>query len=328
MSKLKQISIGGFITRNNVFMAPMAGITDLPFREICVNFGAGLTYTEMVSAKGLFYDSKNTNELLDMGNINGAAQIFGSEPDIMAHAAKMLDTIDSVVLIDINMGCPAPKIVKNGEGSALMKNPALVGKIVAAVSNATKKPVTVKIRKGFGGSDNAVEIAKIAEGNGARAVTVHGRTREQFYSGEADWTAIAAVKRAVSIPVIGNGDVFTPQAAERLLNETGCDGVMVARGALGNPWLLAGTVNYLQTGGLDVEPSDGERISAAVKHIRRLVEYKGEFIGVREARKHVCWYIKGIRGAGAVRVLVNRAETLGEMEGILAGLSSQSQLRG
>jgi len=320
MNRVKSLRIGDVETRNNIFMAPMAGITDLPYREICHAHGAGLVYTEMVSAKGMWYDNKNTNVLLDMGDISGAVQMFGSEPEIMAKAAEVLDKIEKIAIIDINMGCPAPKIVKNGEGSALMARPKLVGEIVSAVSAATCKPVTVKIRKGFGGSDNAVEIAQIAEANGAKAVTVHGRTREQYYQGEADWSAIARVKRAVSIPVIGNGDVLSPEAAKRLFDETGCDGVMVARGAQGNPWLFKRITHYLETGEILAEPTDKERVDAAIFHMKRLIDYKGDYIGIREARKHVCWYIKGLRGAPMAKTFVNKAETMDEMTRILIEL--------
>ena len=320
MSRLKPLCIGGVQVCNNVFMAPMAGITDLPFRQILREHGAGLVYSEMVSAKGMHYGNKGSSELLDMGDGYGAIQLFGSDPEILAEAATALDKVEQIMLIDINMGCPAPKIVKNGEGSALMKDEALVGRIVKAVSEATSKPVTVKIRKGFGGSDNAVQVAKIAEANGAKAVTVHGRTREQYYAGNADWGAIARVKQAVKIPVIWNGDIFTPEASAQMLDETGCDGVMIARGAQGNPWLFSRTIHYLETGELLPEPSSEEKVGAAIYHAERLVDYKGEFIGVREARKHVCWYIKGIYGAAEAKTLINRAETLVEMKGILEGL--------
>ena len=323
-SRLRALRIGNVEIPNNVFMAPMAGITDLPFREIVCSFGAGLVYTEMVSAKGMHYNNKATGELLDVGSGFNAVQLFGSEPDILAEAARNLDRVERITLIDINMGCPAPKIVKNGEGSALMRDEALIGRIVRAVSSATSKPVTVKIRKGFGGSNNAVEVAKIAEQNGAKAVTIHGRTREQYYSGNADWEVITRVKQAVSIPVIGNGDVFSPEAAAQMLHETGCDGIMIARGAQGNPWLFSRTIDYLKRADVHCaplqEPTDEERINAAIFHAQRLVEYKGEFIGIREARKHMCWYIKGLRGAPAAKVLINHAETLEEMRYILTTL--------
>jgi nifR3 family TIM-barrel protein len=310
MRDAKPLQIGGFTAPNNLFTAPMAGITDRAFREICHGFGAGLTYTEMVSAKAMFYGNKNTYSLLETGGIPTAAQLFGSEPPVMAHAAAILDKDPHVVVIDINMGCPAPKIVKNGEGSALMKDARLVGEIVQAVAASTSKPVTVKIRKGFGGSDNYIEIAQTAERNGAKAVTLHARTREQMYSGAADWPAIAHLKRNVSIPVIGNGDVTSQVQAAQMLSETGCDGVMAARGALGNPWLFQGTT-----------PTDAERINLALHHAKKLVEYKGGFIGVREARKHVCWYIKGIRGASAVKPKINLAETIEEMDYLLKELT-------
>ncbi|NLY42965.1 MAG: tRNA dihydrouridine synthase DusB [Clostridiaceae bacterium] len=313
------MQIGNVTLDNNVFLAPMAGVTDLPFRLLCKEQGCGLMYTEMVSAKGLYYENKNTETLLKIDEREKpvAVQIFGSDPDIMAQIANDAASTGASI-IDINMGCPTPKIVKNGEGAALMLKPSLVGRIVRAVSQATLLPVTVKIRKGWDdNSVNAEEIAAIAEENGAKAVTVHGRTREQFYSGKADWDIIKKVRERVSIPVIGNGDVATPQDAKRMLEYTGCDGVMIGRGAQGNPWIFRRVIHYLRTGELLPEPTPEEKIQKALEHVRLLVQYKGEYVGIREARKHVSWYVKGLRNASRIKEMVNRVNTLEEMEKVL-----------
>jgi len=313
------MQIGSLTLPNPIFLAPMAGVTDLPFRVLCREFGAGLVYSEMVSAKGILYGSANTKLLLavDPAERPAAVQLFGSDPAILADMARQIEPLP-FDLIDINMGCPATKIVKNGEGSALMRNPALVGEIVSAVSRAVKKPVTVKIRKGFNdASINAVEIAKIAEANGAAAVAVHGRTREQHYSGKADWSIIAAVKRAVSIPVIGNGDCFEPQDAARMLTETGCDAVMLARGAEGNPWLFSRSLAYMETGVIPPEPTPAERMSIALRHARMLMAHKPEHVAMREMRHHLCKYIRGLNTASAARTAIIRAESYAEMETIL-----------
>ncbi len=301
---------GGFLLRignveleNRVFLAPMAGVTDMPFRVLCKEQGCGLVYTEMVSAKGMHYlDEKSTKlTLLDDGEKPGAVQIFGSEPDIMAEVTEKLNASDASI-IDINMGCPAPKITKNGEGSALMKRPEQVGKIVSAVVRAANKPVTVKIRKGWDEcSVNAVEIARIAEACGASAVTVHGRTREQYYSGKADWDIIRQVKRAVSIPVIGNGDVTGPEEAERLLEQTGCDAIMVGRGAQGNPWIFKQINKYLEEGVFIAGPTAREKIDTIIRHMNMLIEHKGERTGILEMRSHIAWYIKGMRDASVTK---------------------------
>lgn len=311
--------IGNVLLENNVFLAPMAGVTDLPFRLLCKEMGCGLVYSEMVSAKGILYDNRNTTELLTVEETERptAIQLFGSDPHILGEMGRKIEGYPFDI-IDVNMGCPAPKIVKNGEGSALTKNPQLVGEIVKALVDAQKKPVTIKIRKGFDDAHiNAPEIARIAEANGAAAVAVHGRTREQYYSGKADWDIIRQVKKAVSIPVIGNGDIFTPQDAESLLHTTGCDGIMIGRGAQGNPWIFQRVLHYLDTGELLPEPTAAERVEKALRHAEMLIAYKGAYIGIREMRKHMAWYMKGLPGAAELRGKLNGTENLEEMEALL-----------
>ena len=315
------MKIGNLELENNVFLAPMAGVTDLPFRILCKEMGCGLVYSEMVSAKGILYDNKNTTELLEIDPKERpvAVQLFGSDPEILGAMAKKIEQYP-IDIIDVNMGCPAPKIVKNGEGSCLMKTPELVGKIVKSLVESQSKPVTIKFRKGFDDDHvNAVEIAKIAEANGASAVAVHGRTREQYYSGKADWDIIKQVKAAVNIPVIGNGDVFTPQDAKNLLEHTGCDAIMVGRGAQGNPWIFKRILHYLQTGELLPEPTAEDRVEKALRHAQMLIDYKGEYIGVREMRKHMAWYMKGMPGAAELRGKLNYAENRAELESLLRG---------
>ncbi|MBQ3463625.1 MAG: tRNA dihydrouridine synthase DusB [Clostridia bacterium] len=288
------MKIGTLITENNIFLAPMAGITDLPFRKICRRYGASLVYTEMVSAKGLHYRDKKTPQLMKIDGDERpcALQIFGSDADIMAEVVPQVMEFKPDI-IDINMGCPTPKIVNNGDGSALLKTPEKIGEIVRKVSDTSPIPVTVKIRKGWDSDNiNAVEVAKIIEQNGAAAIAVHGRTREEYYSGKADWDIIRQVKNAVKIPVIGNGDIKTPPDAKRMIDETGCDAVMIGRGAQGNPFLFRQIAEYLETGEVTYNPTPREKLTQMIEHINMLIDEKGEYIGIREARKHIAWYIK------------------------------------
>ena len=307
-----RLKIGTVELENNVMLGPMAGVTDLPFRVLCREQGAGLVCMEMASAKAVLYGNRNTKELLAVSPLERpvSLQLFGSDPEILAEIAARLED-GPYDIIDLNMGCPVPKVVKNGEGSALMKNPALAEQILSSMVKAVKKPVTVKIRKGFDDhSVNAVELAKIAEACGVAAVAVHGRTREQYYSGKADWEIIRQVKEAVSIPVIGNGDVHSPEAAKKLLEETGCDGVMVARGARGNPWIFRRIVSYLETGVVPPEPSKEEVKDMIFRHAAMMTEQKGELAAMREMRKHVAWYTAGYPHSAALRREINEVETL------------------
>lgn len=313
------MKIGNLQFDNNVFLAPMAGVTDMPFRILCREQGAGFVYTEMVSAKGMFCNDIKSHKLTELDDAEKPAgiQIFGSDPGIMAFITEKLNATEAA-LIDINMGCPTPKITKNGEGSALMLKPALAGEIVKRVASVSSKPVTVKIRKGWDDEHvNAVEIARLAEKNGAAAVTIHGRTREQFYSGKADWEIIKSVKKAVSIPVIGNGDILRPEDAARMLDYTGCDGVMVGRGAQGNPWIFKRTVHCLKTGEQLPEPPFEEKIEMMVRHMQMLIDLKGEHTGICEMRKHIAWYLKGMRNSAAVKEKVFKAESQQEIIGLL-----------
>lgn len=306
------MKIGNVEIENSLALGPMAGVTDLPFRLLCKEQGAGLLCMEMVSAKGIMYNNKNTKFLLTIDERERpvSLQLFGSDPDIISEQAKRIEELPFDIL-DINMGCPVPKIVNNGDGSALMKNPLLAGEIIEKTARAIQKPVTVKIRKGFDEEHiNAVEMAHIAQESGAAAIAVHGRTREQYYSGKADWDIIRQVKEAVKIPVIGNGDVFTPEDAKRLLDETGCDGIMVGRGAKGNPWIFKRITHYLETGELLPGPTLMEVRDMILRHGKMLTEYKGEMIAMREMRSHMAWYTKGMRNSAALRCEINQVETL------------------
>ena len=307
-----KLTIGNVTLDNNVILAPMAGVTDLPFRLLCKEQGCGLVCTEMVSAKAILYKNRNTKELLEVRDEERpvAVQLFGSDPDILGRIAHQIED-GPFDIIDLNMGCPVPKVVNNQEGSALMKNPKLVEAIRSSMVKSVKKPVTVKFRKGFDDSHvNAVEIAKIAESCGVAAVAVHGRTREQFYSGKADWDIIRKVKEAVKIPVIGNGDIFTPEDARAMMEETGCDGLMVARGAKGNPWIFSRINHYLDTGELLAPPSLEEIKKMVIRHGELQMQIKGEVIGMREMRKHMAWYTSGLPHSAAVRNEINQVETL------------------
>lgn len=312
---MQQLQIGNVTLDNNLILAPMAGVSDLPFRLLCKEQGAGLVCMEMISAKAIFFGNKNTDSLLEIHPDEGAVslQLFGSDPKIMAEMAKKIEERPFSIL-DVNMGCPVPKVVNNHEGSALMKNPKLVEEIVTALVQAIKKPVTVKIRAGFTENDkNAVEIAKIAQECGAAAVAVHGRTREQYYSGKADWEIIAKVKDALSIPVIGNGDVVDGKSAKALVEATGCDGIMIGRALQGNPFLFREIAYYLETGKEAQKPSRQEIKDTILKHSKLMLQYKGEYIAVREMRKHVSWYSTGIPGAARLRAKVNEMETMDDI---------------
>ncbi|MEY8355116.1 tRNA dihydrouridine synthase DusB [Lachnospiraceae bacterium 54-53] len=310
-----KLRIGNVTFDNNLILAPMAGVTDLPFRFLCREQGCGMAVTEMISAKAILYKNRNTKELLEVAEGEGpvGVQLFGSDPEIMAEMAALVEP-GPFALLDVNMGCPVPKIVNNGEGSALMKDIKLAERILTSMVKAVKKPVTVKFRKGFAKEDcNAVEFARMAESCGVAAVAVHGRTREQFYSGEADWDIIRKVKDAVSIPVIGNGDVFRPEDAKAMLDRTGCDGVMIARGAKGNPWIFSRTLHYLETGELPVSPSAEEISRMIIRHGELQTEHKGEAVAMREMRKHMAWYTSGLPHSAKLRNDINQVETMDEL---------------
>ena len=309
------MKIGNLNLDNRVFLSPMAGVTDLPFRLICKEQDCGMLYTEMVYAKAFCYDDQNTKKMLKIEEEEHpvAIQIFGSDPEYMGGAAKILNSYPNEIL-DINMGCPAPKVVKNGDGSALLKNPELAAKVLKAVVGNSEKPVTLKIRKGWDDTCiNAVEIAKIAEDCGISAIAIHGRTREQYYSGKADWDIIRQVKENVSIPVIGNGDVFEVEDAINMLNQTNCDAIMIGRGAQGNPWIFKRINHYMQTGEILPEPTLEEKINTAKKHLKLAVEEHGEYVAVREMRKHIAWYLKGLRNSARVRDEINKIESYEEV---------------
>lgn len=321
-NRIQSLLIGGVNLPNNLILAPMAGVTDLPFRLLCKEQGVGLVCMEMVSAKAILYKNRNTEALLtiDQGERPVSLQLFGSDPEIMAEIACQIEDRPFDIL-DINMGCPVPKVVNNGEGSALMKDPKLAGKIIEKVAGAVKKPVTVKIRKGFDDEHvNAVEIAKIAEASGAAAVAVHGRTRAQYYSGKADWDIIRQVKEAVSIPVIGNGDLRTAEDVIAMQQQTGCDGFMIARGAQGNPWIFRQILHYFETGEQLQKPSLAEMSEMILRHARMMIEYKGEYTGMHEIRKHAAWYTGGYPNSSRFRGKINEVETYEELEKLLTRL--------
>lgn len=319
---VKKWKIGNVQIENPFVLAPMAGVTDLPFRKLCKEQGAGLICMEMVSAKAISFHNRNTEALMEIDDCEHpvSMQLFGSEPKLMAEVAKSIEERPFDIL-DINMGCPVPKVVNNGEGSALLKNPDLIVDIVKNISSAIKKPVTVKVRIGFENVPvDVVEIAKRVEDAGAAAIAVHGRTRQQYYSGQADWDAIRRVKEAVSIPVIGNGDVDSPKKAEQLIKETGCDGVMIGRAVRGNPWIFREMLHYFSTGELLEKPSSREVREMILRHARAQIDLKGEYTGIREMRKHVAWYTAGMRHSAALRRESNQIGSYEELEKLLGRL--------
>lgn len=321
---MPELQIGNVKLENDLILGPMAGVTDLPFRLLCKEQGAGLLCMEMVSAKGIMYNNKNTKFLLTIDERERpvSLQLFGSDPDIISEQAKRIEELPFDIL-DINMGCPVPKIVNNGDGSALMKNPLLAGEIIEKTARAIQKPVTVKIRKGFDEEHiNAVEMAHIAQESGAAAIAVHGRSREQYYSGKADWEIIRKVKEAVKIPVIGNGDVWTPQDAIDMRKQTGCDGVMIGRGAQGNPWIFKQILHYEQTGELLEKPSPQEVTEMILRHAKMQMEFKGEYTGMREIRKHAAWYTAGYKNSAKLRGKINETETYEELKELLSHLGN------
>ena len=318
-SRMRELKIGNVVLKNAYILGPMAGVTALPFRLLCAQQGAGMVCMEMVSAKGIYYHNKNTEALLAVDDREHpvALQFFGADPVIMSEMAKKIEDRPFDIL-DINMGCPVPKVVNNGEGSALMKQPVLAGKIIEAMAKAIKKPVTVKIRKGFDDAHiNAPELAHVAQESGAAAVAVHGRTREQYYSGRADWDIIRQVKEAVSIPVIGNGDLHTAEDVLKMKEQTNCDGFMIARGAQGNPWIFAQILQALETGKQPEKPTAEEVAQMVLRHAKMQLEWKGEFTGIREMRKHAAWYTSGYKHASKLRCELNTIENYGQLEELM-----------
>ena len=317
--------IGPLTIESPVLLAPMAGVSDRPFRELCYAQECGLAYTEMASAKGLMYGGSRTHPLIEIGEGEpyAAVQIFGSEAESLVSAARMAAREEKTAFIDLNMGCPTPKIVKNGDGSALMRDPQKAASIIREMARAIDKPLTVKMRLGWDADHiNVIECARMAQESGAQAVAVHGRTRDQYYAGQADWEQIARVKDAITIPVIGNGDVTTPREAKRMLEETGCDAVMIGRAARGNPWIFSQTASYLKTGIIPPEPTPGDRIRMALAHIDKAIAFYGERVAALEMKKHAAWYVRHIRQGSALRRKIFSTKSIGELKTLLTGWQS------
>ena len=330
MAIIRTLQIGNVTLENNLILAPMAGVSDLPFRLLCREQGAGLVCMEMVSAKAILYKNRNTEELLtiDPKEHPVSLQLFGSDPDIISEIAKQIEERPFDIL-DLNMGCPVPKVVNNGDGSALMKNPRLAGEIIEKTARAIKNPLTVKIRKGFDDAHvNAVELAHIAQESGAAAVAVHGRTREQYYAGHADWDIIRQVKEAVSIPVIGNGDIRTPEDVAAMAEQTGCDGYMIARGAEGNPWIFRQILHYFETGEHLSRPDFSEVTEMLLRHAKMQIDCKGDYTGIREIRKHAAWYTAGYRNSSKLRGRINEVENYGQLEALFREVESYNEKNG
>ena len=330
MAIIRTLQIGKVTLENNLILAPMAGVSDLPFRLLCREQGAGLVCMEMVSAKAILYKNRNTEELLtiDPKEHPVSLQLFGSDPDIISEIAKQIEERPFDIL-DLNMGCPVPKVVNNGDGSALMKNPRLAGEIIEKTARAIKKPLTVKIRKGFDDAHvNAVELAHIAQESGAAAVAVHGRTREQYYAGHADWDIIRQVKEAVSIPVIGNGDIRTPEDVAAMAEQTGCDGYMIARGAEGNPWIFRQILHYFDTGEHLARPDFSEVTEMLLRHAKMQIDCKGDYTGIREIRKHAAWYTAGYRNSSKLRGRINEVENYEQLEALFREVESYNEKNG